>query len=421
MTGTAILIVYYSCVAVIWALLVYYLVLTVAGYHYSRHARDYFPKLLRVHRDLPTVSILIPARNEERVIADTVAAISEMDYPRERVEIIVIDDGSTDATGEILEGMKREHDRLTVVSIPATAGGRGKSVALNHGLAAATGDVIAVYDADNRPDRYALRYLVSALLDSSKLGAAVGKVRTLNRSRTFMTRSANIEFIAYQWINQAGRYWLAGLTVLPGTNFVIWRHLLDRVGGWDPRALTEDLELTIRVYEAGWRIGFVPTAVSWEQEPEELGVWIRQRMRWMRGNNYVIRKSIFKLLKPWDSPVKLEILQSVATYYLFLVAVLLSDVLFVGGAVGWLGFSMWGPFGLLWALAYTMFVLEFAITLVIEGEDRLPNLLLVALMYFTYTQLWLYVALRSMVPTLRRRQRTVRPGGEPVWEKTKRY
>src|SRR4029078_8770370 len=130
--------------------------------------------------------------------------------------------------------------------------------ALNLAFPSITHELIAIYDADNRPEPSSLRTLVSALLRDPTLAAAVGKFRCLNRDRNLLTRFINIETLAFQWIVQAGRWALIGVTPLPGPNFVFRKTALFEAGGWDEEALTEDAELTIRLYETGKRIRFVP-------------------------------------------------------------------------------------------------------------------------------------------------------------------
>ena len=150
---------------------------------------------------------------------------------------------------------------------------------------------IAIYDADNTPAPDALKYLVAQLLLHPGLGAVLGKFRTVNKDRTLLTRFINIETLSFQSILQAGRWRLFKIATLPGTNFVIRKEVIDQVGGWDEGAMTEDSELSIRMYINKWRIKFIPYALTYEQEPERWGVWMGQRTRWVRGNNYVARSS----------------------------------------------------------------------------------------------------------------------------------
>ena len=176
--------VFVVAVILIWFMIAYQYVLTCFGYW------NYLKSLKERRRvdassfEYPSCSILIPAHNEEKVIANTIEAMLALDYPRDKLEIIVINDGSTDATKEIIGRYGAIDSRVVLFDVPAGQGGKGKSRALNLGLQRATSNIIAIYDADNTPDRNALRYLVAQLISNPDLGAVIGKFRTVNRKRT---------------------------------------------------------------------------------------------------------------------------------------------------------------------------------------------------------------------------------------------
>ena len=139
----------------------------------------------------------------------------------------------------------------------------------------------------------------------------------LLRLTNLLTRFINIETLSFQWILQAGRYLGLGIAILPGTNFVIRKEVLEDCEGWDEDAITEDSELSVRVYLKGWKMKFIPTAVTWEGEPEKWSTWIRQRTRWVRGNNYVIKKLIKQALRIKNRFLFFEFLHMFVLYYLF--------------------------------------------------------------------------------------------------------
>jgi len=401
------------CLLGAWFVIGFYALLTLAGYVYSRQAARSRQRL--PHADeLPGVSILVPAHNEEIVVAGTIESILHLDYPRHLMEIIIVEDSSSDGTRRIIEHLMGTDRRLKLVSIPPGFGGKGKSHALNVGLRYASHDLIAVYDADNAPEPSSLRLLVGELLADAKLGAAVGKVRTLNRSANFLTRCINIEFITFQWIIQAGRWRVFRLSSLPGTNYVIRREALERSGGWDPEAIADDAELTVRMAQQGYQIKFVPYAVTWEPEPQDWAVWLRQRLRWARGGTYVVRKFVPRLLRVRRRDLILEVLHLISIYHFFFLVLLVSDLMFIVGlATGLsLGASA-GPLMILWALAFALFLLEFAVALAVEGENTPLNLLIAAVMYFTYCQAWVYVCAKAHYLDMVRQERL-------TWEKTVR-
>lgn len=401
-------------VSLIWFMLGYQTLLFFLGDRYYRKVRR--PGAGRhpvPDRDLPPVSVLVPCHNEERVIAATIRSLLSLDYPPEKLEVVVINDGSTDRTSVIAGSFAGS--RVSVVEVPLEAAARGKASALNIGLRHARHEVLAIYDADNTPEPGALRPLVEELVRDPGLGAAIGIYRAVNRHKNLLTRFLNIESISFQWILQAGRWMLMRLATLPGTNYVIRRSLVESLGGWDEAALTEDAELTLRIYRAGSRIKFVPSSVTWEQEPQTLRVWLRQRNRWVRGHNYLLRKYAGGLLSMKPRRIGLELLYSLWLYYVFFVAILLSDLLFVLGVVGVVRIAVPGPYTAVWGFAYVTFVLQLIISLAREREEDTPkNILLVMVMYFTYCQLWIPVVARAFYDDFIARR--------PLkWAKTERF
>ena len=381
-----------STVALIWFMLGYQTLLFFLGHFYFRRTRQAAKQLPEVpDSDLPCISVLVPCHNEGRVIAHTLNALQKLDYPREKVELLLINDGSTDDTAVVIRGFASD-PRIRLLEVPAPLSARGKSGALNYALSQARHPLIAIYDADNLPETGALRPLAAQLVRNPKLAAAVGMYRAWNRRRALITRFVNIESIGFQWVVQAGRWMLMNLTMLPGTNYVIRKEVLEKMGGWDEQALTEDSELTVRLYQAGYQVQLVPASVSWEQEPESLKVWFRQRRRWVRGFNYVMKKHAAGLLRTKHRRIALEIISSHLLYYAFVLAVVISDALLILCLAGAVNINVPGPYSLVWLLAYATFVLQLVITLSCEkGEDSLGNILLILVMYFTYCQIWIPV------------------------------
>lgn len=382
-------------VSLIWFMLAYQSLLFFLGHRYYRISGRLRPEIIP-DAELPGVSIVVPCHNEERVIALTLRALGGLEYPAEKLEFLIVNDGSTDRTAEVV-GMFAADPRVRLIDVPAALAARGKAGALNYAVRQAAHPILAIYDADNRPEPRALRPLVEELARDSTLGAAIGMYRVVNRRRNLLTRFLNIEGIGFQWIVQAGRWMLLRFVSLPGTNYVIRRDLVERLGGWDEQALTEDAELTLRVYQAGYLVKFVPASVSWEQEPETLAVWFRQRHRWVRGYNYLFRKYAGSLLRARPRRIAWELLYSLSLYYIFFVATLISDVLFLLCLTGLVRITVPGPYALVWLFAFLTFVLQLLVALSCEREeDSMLNLSLIMLMYATYCQLWIPVVARAV-------------------------
>lgn len=399
----------------IWFMIAYQLILTVAGFfHNWISAREKKAIDNMTHLDKPSVCILIPAHNEETVIEKTVEAMIRLEYPAEKLEILVINDGSSDKTGEIVEGISKRDRRVRCYNVPRGEGGKGKSRALNLGLKQTQAEVIAVYDADNQPLPDALKYLVAELLLHPDLGAVLGNFRTINKDRTWLTRFVSIETMSFQAILQAGRWALFKVATLPGTNFVIWKHLVDGLNGWDEDAITEDSELSIRVYMKGYKIKYIPFAVTLEQEPETLSVWAKQRTRWVRGNNYVVTKFVREIPQFQNKFLAFEVLYLLSLYYVFLFAIGVSDLIFILSVTHIVAIPLPGPYTTVWILAVVLFIMEIVLVLSYEKQDTPRNFLLVFLMYFTYCQFWIYVVGRGIyLDYIKREKRT--------WAKTVRF
>ncbi|PLX23949.1 MAG: glycosyl transferase family 2 [Ignavibacteria bacterium] len=401
-------------VILIWFMIGWQLLLTLAGYfHQSSSHREKRTVDAREY-DFPGVTILIPAHNEAVVIERTLEAMCALEYPADRLQIIVINDGSSDGTGDIVKTIAARDSRVVCYDVPEGEGGKGKSRALNLGITQAAHEFIAVYDADNTPAADALKYLVIQLLEHPELGAVLGKFRTVNKNRTLLTRFINIETLSFQSILQAGRWKMLHISTLPGTNFVIRRSIVEELGGWDEDAITEDSELSIRMYMKGWKIKFIPYSVTFEQEPETWSVWIQQRTRWVRGNNYVSRKFLQQRGEVRSLRMRFELLYSIALYYVFFVAIVISDLLFLASAAGLIAIPLPGPYTMVWVMAVVLFFAEIMLALSYDREDSFTAFLLIGVMYLTYCQLWLVVVARAMYLDVIRKERM-------TWAKTVRF
>lgn len=377
----------------IWGLLLINIVLIVAGYVY--YLKNEARKTPDIPEYVPFISVMVPAHNEGKVIVKTVESLLAFDYPKDRYEIIVINDNSSDNSAELLEAIQAKNParQLKVINTDNVTGGKGKSNALNIGFAESRGEYIAIYDADNTPERQALRILVGEITNDAKLGAVIGKFRTRNRNASWLTRFINIETLSFQWMAQAGRWALFKLCTIPGTNFIVRRSLLEAIGGWDVKAVAEDTEISFRIYMMGYRIKFQSKAVTWEQEPQTLPVWFKQRSRWAKGNIYVILKNVPLLFKREGRRVRFDILYFLSIYFLLLTSLIVSDILLVLYALGFVHTTLAGLSGALWLLAILLFVAGTFITLTTEkGEISFSNLIFIMLMYVTYCQLWMVVA-----------------------------
>jgi len=231
----------------------------------------------------PTVSVLIPARNEEAVVGNLLHRITELTYPKDKLEVTLIDDASTDNTGRIADEFAKTYDYFKAVHRGTDIGGRGKASALNDGLKYATGDVLTFFDADYYPQVDIVEKLTSYFVDP-EVGAVQGRITVVNEPTTLVSRLVALERIGGYRVNQLARDSLGLIPQCGGTVCAVRRDLIEYLGGWDHEILTEDTDLTFQIYEAGYKIRYANEAECYEEAVENWRSYWRQRHRWAKGH-----------------------------------------------------------------------------------------------------------------------------------------
>jgi len=171
----------------------------------------------------PSITVLIPACNEEKVIGNILGRLTEMTYPQNKLQIIVINDASVDGTAQIASEYAAKHPNINVVNRDRSVGGKGKSAAMNHGFKKATGEITLCFDADYYPPKNLLERLVNAFVDP-KVGAVQGRVVVLNEPQNVLTRLVALERVGGYRVDQEARETL-GLIAQFGGTYPNWRYL----------------------------------------------------------------------------------------------------------------------------------------------------------------------------------------------------
>lgn len=227
----------------------------------------------------PRVSIIIPVKNGEKVLPRLVDSILRIDYPSEKLEVVFVEDGSTDKSYELCLRYSMKYPRLVKVIHRDVS--RGKPDALAYVTKYTSGDVLAIFDVDSviKPDaiRQAVKYLKH--LD---IAAVQGKTSFINAGYNLLTNLISIEETWYSIILE-GRYALGLFVPLTGSCMFIKRECLEKAGGWNPDSLVEDMELSIRLLLRNFKIVYSCEVESYQEIPSSFKDFYIQRRRWYRG------------------------------------------------------------------------------------------------------------------------------------------
>jgi len=242
----------------------------------------------------PSVTVLIPARNEEKVIGRILRRMTELTYPKEKLQVIVIDDGSEDKTGAIAGLFADQYDFIGVIHRSPYEGGRGKASALNAGLKHAKGEIILCFDADYYPQVNIVEKLAAPFRDP-KVAAVQGRVLVINEPENFLTR-----LIA-----------------------------LERVGGYRVGQQARE-ELGLRIFLAGYRLQYMNCAESYEEAVRGLRSYWHQRLRWAIGHMQCAFKHLIPMIRCKNLSLKQKI-DAILSLNVYFLPILTAIAWIIGG------------------------------------------------------------------------------------------
>jgi biofilm PGA synthesis N-glycosyltransferase PgaC len=292
----------------------------------------------------PGVTVLIPAYNEEAVIATSVQAAEASDYPD--FEVLVLDDGSTDRTADVAREAAGPHTEVVRDDV-----NRGKAERLNAGFAHARHDLVIVTDADAHLHPDAIRYLVGRINDSPLIAAVAGAPHVTNRDH-FICAMQVLEAASIIGLIRRTQSLTGRVGTVAGVFGIFRRDRVIEVGGYDPRMATEDIDLTWRLLMAGWQTAYEPRALVGMQVPASLRALMAQRKRWARGQGEVLHTHLRTVVRLRNHRMWLLSVESVAS--LIWVLALVASIVFA--IVNWLGdtsIDVFG-FGLAWGCAISV-------------------------------------------------------------------
>ncbi|MCU0642322.1 MAG: glycosyltransferase, partial [archaeon] len=244
-------------------------------------------------RKLEPVSIVVPCYNEGENIGKTIESLLNLDYPRNMIEIIVVDDKSKDNSAEVARRYAKKYPNVRVIVNKRNSGGAAEPT--NIGVRAAKYDYVAVADADSTPDRDALRKMIGYLQNDEKVGAVTCAVLARNPKK-FMQKLQAIEYAIIAWSRKLLDF-IDGVYVTPGPFALYKKKILIEVGLFDTKNITQDIEIVWRMNYYGYKARMCLATRVHSETPSELMKWVRQRIRWNIGGKQCMLKYINVLFR----------------------------------------------------------------------------------------------------------------------------
>lgn len=386
--------------------LMYNLPILAAGIESLRKSRR-MPKRSDRSEKLPFFSIIIPVKSEQRVIGRLLDALSRLEYRADRFEVIIVEDGSNDETfGICRRYAEKKCLDLKILQKPFSD---GKPSALNYGLREARGDIVAIFDADSVPSPDTLTN-VCCYFDDPSVAAVQGRTLSVNSEQNMLTKFLSYEETAWCEAYLRGKDVLGLFVHLRGSCQFVRRDALEKLKGFDEGVLAEDVDLSARLTDHGYKIRYASDVQSWQESPANVKQLLIQRVRWFRGTMEIAFKYGRLMAKPsrrsFDAEATLFgpfiLIASLLTYFAsFLAMVAVAPVntllqLALNAA----------------ALVLTLMFFLAALGLIYATKPRrISNILWLPFVYF-YWSLQTFVALYAMLLILFRRPRK--------WSKTEK-
>lgn len=246
-------------------------------------------------KEFPSITLITPAYNEEDSIADTIESLLKVEYSHGRKEILLVNDGSKDKTLEIMKKFAEKHKEITILDKKNS----GKADSLNKAIRIAKGELIAVIDADSYPAPDSLKKMVGYFENDEKMAAVTSKVLVKNR-KNFIEKFQDIDYRVIAWSRKILDF-IDCVYVTNGPLSVYKKSIVKKIGGFDTKIITEDIELTWNLMSKGYKTKMSYTAIAYTNVPTSIRAWVKQRIRWNIGGfqtlkkyrNYFLKENLF--------------------------------------------------------------------------------------------------------------------------------
>jgi len=290
--------------------------------------------------EYPFVSIFIPAHNEEYTIEDTVRSVCQLDYHNDdgepNYELIVVNDGSTDSTGEILSSLKGEYPQVKIVTRHPPRSGKGKGFVLNDALTLSRGEIIGVFDADTRIKPDYLKTVMPYIND--EIDGVQTRVKMFNKNENFLARMQHVEFTTFG-NTLIAKDNLGHTGFLGGNGQFVKKQAIIECGKWDGFAVTEDLNLAIKIILQGGKISYCGECAVYQEAVTDWKSFYRQRIRWAIGNFETLFVYLPQILRSKISLLKKFNVIEHISFYSFNLLIFFGFVITILNAISWFFFQ----------------------------------------------------------------------------------
>ena len=285
--------------------------------------------------DLPFISIFIPAHNEENTIEATVRSVCDSEYYKDdeyNFEVIVINDGSTDSTGEILANLKKDLPQLKIVTRHPPRSGKGKGFVLNDALTLSRGEIIGVFDADTQIKTDYLMTIIQYL--NGDIDGVQSRVKMFNLNENYLARMQHVEFASFGNTLTAKDN-LGSTGFLGGNGQFVKKEAIINSGRWDGFAVTEDLNLAIKIILQGGKIRYCGECAVYQEAVTDWRAFFRQRVRWAIGNFETLFVYLPQILRAKISiPKKFNVIEHIS-FYSFNLLIFFGFLVTIINAISW--------------------------------------------------------------------------------------
>jgi cellulose synthase/poly-beta-1,6-N-acetylglucosamine synthase-like glycosyltransferase len=315
-------------------------------YYVGRGRTDIAPAGRWEERDLPSVTVQIPCYNEMYVIDRLIDAVAAIDYPRDRLEVQIVDDSTDETTTIALSKIDfwRPHG-LDIALLRRSDRSGFKAGALAAGLTRAKGEFIAIFDADFVPQPGFLRETIHHFTDPA-VGVVQSRWTHLNRGYSLLTEVQSIVLDAHHQLEQTARCYAGCFFSFNGTGGIWRRRAIEEAGGWEHDTLTEDTDLSYRAQLRGWRFVYLPKVTSPAELPVDIQAYRTQQHRWIVGTLQCARKHLGGVWRAHDLSLRTKVeatyqlTANLAYLFSFLLALLSGPLLFLDSHIRWLAAAL---------------------------------------------------------------------------------